>query len=151
MSTPSLPERELEPSGNYVSAAFFVNLVLSPNESVPLPARFVYDKRHPFSVTLEFPQPDSDGVTRWVFARELLEQGLRHPAGEGDVRIWPSCRCSGRKDVRMLLRGSTDAVLVDVPHNPLQDWMEQTWEAVPSGEENVVIDWETVTRKMLSW
>ena len=32
------------------------------------------------------------GHHEWVFARDLLEQGLRAPAAAGDVRIWPCGR-----------------------------------------------------------
>ncbi|MFD4527483.1 SsgA family sporulation/cell division regulator [Streptomyces sp. NPDC058470] len=29
------------------------------------------------------------GPHEWVLARELLEQGLRVPVSDGDVRVWP--------------------------------------------------------------
>ncbi|NEA01265.1 SsgA family sporulation/cell division regulator, partial [Streptomyces sp. SID10116] len=28
----------------------------------------------------------------WIFARELLEEGMSAPAGSGDVHIWPCGR-----------------------------------------------------------
>ncbi|MET9440841.1 SsgA family sporulation/cell division regulator [Streptomyces sp. NPDC006610] len=45
--------------------------------------------------------PDSDprtvrialpGAQEWACSREVLEQGLRAPAGSGDVRVWPCGR-----------------------------------------------------------
>ncbi|MGI5455503.1 SsgA family sporulation/cell division regulator [Streptomyces sp. CA-249302] len=32
------------------------------------------------------------GTDEWTFARSLLEQGLRAPAGSGEVRVWPCGR-----------------------------------------------------------
>src|ERR1044072_417541 len=48
----------------------------------------------PRSVSLSFPDSPGAPSRDWVFARDLLERGLRWPAstGSGDVRIWPSGR-----------------------------------------------------------
>ncbi|OAH14385.1 SsgA family sporulation/cell division regulator [Streptomyces jeddahensis] len=143
MSIPSLPDQGMCPFGKDITVALFVKMILSSTEAVPLPARFVYDACQPYSVRLEFPHPDGDDVTRWVFARELLDAGLRRRVGEGDIRIWPPCRCCGRVDIRLLLCGTTGSALVAEPRRPLQEWLERTWEAVPPGKESALIDWDS--------
>ncbi|XUL90347.1 SsgA family sporulation/cell division regulator [Streptomyces galilaeus] len=35
---------------------------------------------------------DLPGTHEWTFDRELLEEGLRAPAGSGEVRVWPCGR-----------------------------------------------------------
>jgi hypothetical protein len=58
------------------------------------------DERAAVPVVLRY-DPDADprsvrvglpGTHEWTFSRSLLEQGLRAPAGQGDVRVWPCGR-----------------------------------------------------------
>ncbi|MFJ5777841.1 SsgA family sporulation/cell division regulator [Streptomyces sp. NPDC093094] len=60
----------------------------------------VQEERGAVPVVLRY-DPDSDpravriglpGTHEWTFARALLEQGLRAPAGTGEVRVWPCGR-----------------------------------------------------------
>jgi hypothetical protein len=54
--------------------------------AVPVVLR--YDPRDdPRAVRIGLP-----GRPEWTFSRSLLEQGLRAPAGTGDVRVWPCGR-----------------------------------------------------------
>lgn len=54
--------------------------------AVPVVLR--YDPRtDPHAVRIGLPGPHE-----WTFSRSLLEQGLRAPAGAGDVRVWPCGR-----------------------------------------------------------
>ncbi|MBD0840789.1 SsgA family sporulation/cell division regulator [Streptomyces sp. TRM68416] len=54
--------------------------------AVPVVLR--YDpERDPRAVRVGLPGPHE-----WTFSRDLLEQGLRAPAGSGDVRVWPCGR-----------------------------------------------------------
>ncbi|MEU0739061.1 SsgA family sporulation/cell division regulator [Streptomyces sp. NPDC006134] len=43
----------------------------------------------PRSVRVKLP---GRGPREWTFSRALLEQGLRMPAGTGEVRVWPCGR-----------------------------------------------------------
>ncbi|MFD0392653.1 SsgA family sporulation/cell division regulator [Streptomyces nogalater] len=122
---------------------------MSRTEAVPLAVRFSYDRLHPFTVLLDMPRPGGGGSARWSFARELLQSGMHRPSGEGDVRVWPPCRCNNRADVRLFLRDGTGSALLDVPSQPLREWLVRTWEAVPPGEENAWIDWDTLVGRLL--
>ncbi|MFE6281384.1 SsgA family sporulation/cell division regulator [Streptomyces sp. NPDC057877] len=146
---PSLPGRSPFPFGDHIVVEFMVKLVLGPEEAVPIPARFVYDLREPFAVCLEFPRPDGGGVTQWVFARELLADGLRRPAGEGDVRFWPPCDRNGGNDLRMLIRGTTGSAILELPQAPLREWLGRTWGAVAPGQESGLVDWDAVLHRLL--
>ncbi|MFG2682779.1 SsgA family sporulation/cell division regulator [Streptomyces sp. NPDC048392] len=47
----------------------------------------------PSLVCVALPGRGRGSVSReWTFSRELLEQGLRAPAGSGAVRVWPCGR-----------------------------------------------------------
>ncbi|MCX5234904.1 SsgA family sporulation/cell division regulator [Streptomyces prunicolor] len=55
-------------------------------DAVPVVLR--YDpESDPRAVRIGLPGPHE-----WTFDRELLEQGLRAPAGSGEVRVWPCGR-----------------------------------------------------------
>jgi hypothetical protein len=54
--------------------------------AVPVVLRYDPDT-DPRSVRVGLP-----GTHEWTFSRSLLEQGLRAPAGQGDVRVWPCGR-----------------------------------------------------------
>ncbi|MET9775447.1 SsgA family sporulation/cell division regulator [Streptomyces sp. NPDC006367] len=59
-----------------------------------IPVVLRYDPgRDPRSVCVGLPGRGRSGAPReWRFARGLLEQGLRAPAGSGEVRVWPCGR-----------------------------------------------------------
>ncbi|MEU3481751.1 SsgA family sporulation/cell division regulator [Streptomyces sp. NPDC033753] len=94
-------------------------------------------------------RPPPDIRHRVPPSRELLQSGLHLPSGEGDVRVWPPCRCNNRPDVRLLLGAGTGTVLLDVPVRPLSEWLIRTWEAVPPGMESAWIDWDAILGKLL--
>ncbi|EFH28317.1 MULTISPECIES: SsgA family sporulation/cell division regulator, partial [Streptomyces] len=69
-------------------------LITAENQELPVPATLRYRSTDPLAVCVDFPPEvslDGQGVT-WTFARALLEEGLRGPAGGGDVHIWPCGR-----------------------------------------------------------
>ncbi|MET7681876.1 SsgA family sporulation/cell division regulator [Streptomyces sp. NPDC005423] len=55
-------------------------------DAVPVVLRYDPDT-DPRSVLIGLP-----GSHEWTFSRALLEQGLRAPAGSGEVRVWPCGR-----------------------------------------------------------
>ncbi|MFC8566751.1 SsgA family sporulation/cell division regulator [Streptomyces sp. NPDC057245] len=59
-----------------------------------IPVVLRYDPDHdPRTVRVALPGGGSSSAAReWTFSRALLEQGLRAPAGAGDVRVWPCGR-----------------------------------------------------------
>ena len=55
-------------------------------DAVPVVLRYDPDS-DPRAVRIGLPGPHE-----WTFDRALLEQGLRSPAGSGEVRVWPCGR-----------------------------------------------------------
>ncbi|MET8983046.1 SsgA family sporulation/cell division regulator [Streptomyces sp. NPDC004539] len=62
------------------------DLVEEEREAVPVVLRYDPDD-DPRTVRVDLP-----GAHHWTVARTLLEQGLRAPAGTGEVRVWPCGR-----------------------------------------------------------
>ncbi len=115
-------ERELE-----------LNLVLSPERSISVPARLVYRTDDPFAVQVTFHLGSAQPVN-WTFARELLVEGVFRPSGHGDVRIWPA-KAGGRGVICLALRSPDGSALLEAAATPVTVWLESTLRAVPPGTE----------------
>ncbi|MFF9015236.1 SsgA family sporulation/cell division regulator [Streptomyces sp. NPDC014870] len=116
-------ERELE-----------LKLVLSPERSIPVPARLVYRTDDPYAVHITF-HIGSEYPVNWTFARELLVEGVFRPCGHGDVRIWPT-KVDGRNVVLMALSSPDGDALLEAPSAQVSAWLERTLRAVPPGTES---------------
>ncbi|MEU5160989.1 SsgA family sporulation/cell division regulator [Streptomyces sp. NPDC020875] len=125
----SVVERELE-----------LRLVLSPERSIPVPARLTYRTDDPYAVHITF-HIGSDAPVKWTFARELLVEGVFRPCGHGDVRIWPT-KVDGRNVVLMALSSPDGDALLEAPSAVVSAWLERTLRVVPPGSEagNLDID-----------
>jgi hypothetical protein len=115
-------ERELE-----------LRLVLSPEQSVPVPAKLGYRSDDPYAVHITF-HINSDRPVHWTFARELLVEGVFRPCGGGDVRVWPT-KVSGRGVVLMALSSPDGDALLEAPAAAVSAWLERTLRIVPPGSE----------------
>ncbi|MFC9425329.1 MULTISPECIES: SsgA family sporulation/cell division regulator [unclassified Streptomyces] len=118
----SVVERELE-----------LNLVLSPERSIPVPARLTYRTEDPYAVHIAF-HIGSDAPVHWTFARELLVEGVFRPCGHGDVRIWPT-KVEGRQVLCLALSSPDGDALLEGPSAALAAWVERTLRVVPPGTE----------------
>ena len=67
------------------------------------------------------------GHHEWVFARDLLEQGLRAPAAAGDVRIWPC----GRVQAVMEFHSPQGVDVVQFDTRTLIRFLRRTYTATP--------------------
>jgi hypothetical protein len=115
-------ERELE-----------LNLVLSPERSIAVPAKLIYRSDDPFAVHITF-HVGSDSPVNWTFARELLVEGVFRPCGQGDVRIWPT-KINGRSVICMALSSPDGNALLEASSTPVVAWLECALLAVPPGAE----------------
>ncbi|MPY63789.1 SsgA family sporulation/cell division regulator [Streptomyces spongiae] len=120
---PTVVERELE-----------LQLVLSPERSVPVQARLGYRSDDPYAVHVAF-HINSDHPVHWTFARELLIEGVFRPSGHGDVRVWPT-KAQGRSVVLIALSSPGGDALLEAPAAQVSAWLERTLRAVPPGDEN---------------
>ncbi|WKX70595.1 SsgA family sporulation/cell division regulator [Streptomyces sp. XD-27] len=130
-------ERELE-----------MNLVLSPERSIPVPARLAYLAHDPYAVHITF-HVGSDVPVHWTFARELLVEGVFRATGEGDVRVWPT-RLGGRGIVVMALSSPDGDALLEAPASTVSAWLERTLRAVPPGSEGERLDVDEALTALLS-
>jgi hypothetical protein len=116
-------ERELE-----------MQLVLSPERSIPVPVRLAYRTTDPYAVHIIF-HVGSETPVNWTFARELIVEGVFRPCGNGDVRIWPT-KVGGRSVICLALSSPDGDALLEAPSSPVAAWLERTLRMVAPGTEH---------------
>ncbi|MEY9875266.1 hypothetical protein ABH931_004767 [Streptacidiphilus sp. MAP12-33] len=82
--------------------------------------------------------------TSWRLSRDLLDEGLRTPAGIGDVRVRP---LSEDWTLIELLPPGVRAVLV-VSAVDLRRFLGETFRLVPRGEDGCAVDWDAALRAL---
>lgn len=111
-----------------------LNLVLSPERSIPVPARMTYRTDDPYAVHITF-HVGSQTPVDWTFSRELLVEGVFRPCGHGDVRVWPT-KVNGRGVVCMALSSPDGEALLEAPASAVSAWLERTLRVLAPGSEH---------------
>lgn len=109
-----------------------MNLVVSSELSFRIVVDLEYDPIDPYAVRFTFHLPGDEPVT-WIFARELLLDGISRPTGEGDVHIHPVG--TELSDVRIVLHSPEGDALLLASAPPLIAFLSRTDRLVPMGEE----------------
>lgn len=116
-------------------------LVLGPYQSEGIHANLRYVCDDPFAVHLTFPATAAlEGeAVEWIFSRELLDDGLYEPAGDGDIHLWP-----GTPD-RLLVEFESPhgMALVDFAAADVREFLHGSYRAVPAGKESRHVDIDT--------
>jgi hypothetical protein len=125
-----------------------VRLVLSPERSVPVAARLLYRADDPYAVHITF-HLDQDAPVTWVFARELMVEGVFRACGHGDVRIWPT-RSGGVSVMCLALSSPAGDALLEGPAGVFASWLERTLQLVPAGREEEALDLDGALAALLA-
>ena len=130
-----------------VDQSLRARLILDRATSQPIAAHLHYQHDDPIAVRLSFPAAISfeGGDVEWVFARDLLDLGLRCPSGDGDVRIWPCA--PGRTMIEIC--SPQGIALIEFPSAELRHFLRWAYAAVPSGEERAHLDVDAAIAEML--
>ncbi|GGW41295.1 hypothetical protein GCM10010503_16830 [Streptomyces lucensis JCM 4490] len=110
-------------------------LVTAGDREVPVSTVIRYSTDDPLAVFVDFPAEaalDGEEVT-WTFARSLLDQGLRAPAGHGDVRIWPY----DRTRTVLEFHSPYGLALLQFPAAALRRFLVRSYEVVAAGQEDM--------------
>ncbi|MEV6176859.1 SsgA family sporulation/cell division regulator [Streptomyces sp. NPDC052016] len=110
-------------------------LITSEEHDLPVPVTLGYTSGDPLAVHLHFP-PEAclqDEAVTWTFGRALLEEGLRGPAGSGDVQIWPC----GRTRTVMELHSPLGLALLQFDTDALRRFLLRSYAVVAQGQEDV--------------
>lgn len=127
------------------STAVF-DLLAPQSPAVPVQVELRYDTRDPYAVVAAF-RTGRAGWVEWVFARDLLADGLIAQAGEGDVRIHPVV--DDPEVVAVELSSPSGHAVFEASAQELADFLDRTYDVVVPGNENLWVDVdEALTRLM---
>ncbi|HET9138438.1 SsgA family sporulation/cell division regulator [Actinophytocola sp.] len=107
-------------------------------DDLPVRSRWTYDVREPFTIAVAF-QTEQDHWVRWVFARDLLVNGMTGSAGIGDVRLRPR-RTDGRTMLQLEIESPEGHAVLDLEREQVQLFLEETFRLVPLGQESDYFD-----------
>lgn len=133
---------------NAVERELEVKLVLSPERSIPVPARLTYCADEPYAVHITF-HIGSESPVHWTFARELLVEGVFRPCGHGDVRIWPT-KVDDRNVLFVALTSPDGNALLELPSAAVAAWVERTLRVVPPGCESELLGLDDALAALLT-
>lgn len=109
-------------------------------------ATFDYHRHDPYAVGVTFHVPA--GEVPWVMGRSLLHQGLTQPIGDGDVRLAPGIDEDGHAVVRMTFHSPEGRLRVAVRTADLLDFLAGTWQLVPNGHEDELLDVDSMVETL---
>lgn len=126
-----------------VSAELELRLVVPGGPSLPVLADLSYAAADPWAVRVAFRTGGEDGGSvEWMFARQLLTDGVAGSTGEGDVRVWPAVSGDARV-VHLSMASPSGSALFELDRDDLVAFLQQTYLAVPTGSEGAAVDLDT--------
>ncbi|WP_330325598.1 SsgA family sporulation/cell division regulator [Streptomyces pseudovenezuelae] len=110
-------------------------LITATDRELAIPATLRFTSADPAAVHVDFPPHVTvDGeVTTWTFARILLGEGLRAPAGVGNVRVRPA----GSAHTYVEFRAAQGVAVLSFATADLTRFLARTYTVVAAGEETV--------------
>jgi hypothetical protein len=132
-----------------VAAELGLRLVVPEHGGVPLTASLYYRGDDPYAIRMAF-HVGTDDPVEWIFARDLLAEGLDGVAGDGDVRVWPST-AAHRDVLNLALSSPFGEAHFEAPLTAMTGFLLRTFEVVPAGREGEFIDIEGELNDMLRW
>jgi Streptomyces sporulation and cell division protein, SsgA len=115
--------------------------------TVHVPAELSYDPADPYAVTATF-RSDDDAVA-WTFSRDLLDEGLLAPAGEGDVSVWPSSDDDGEA-ICIALSSPFGQALLEAQRHEVEAFIVRSFNSVPRGSETELLNLDEVIDQLLA-
>ena len=139
-----------------VSAELGLRLVAAEQAVVPLGASLHYSGSDPYAIRMAFHVGTEDPV-EWIFARDLLADGLMTPEGDGDVLIWPSSPVigpDGQTDgplsvLNIKLSSPFGEAHFEAPAEAIANFLDRTFRIVQMGKESQVIDIDAELNSLL--
>jgi hypothetical protein len=110
---------------------------------VPVPTELRYDPADPYAVTATFHH--GQGAVDWIFARDLLADGLLAPTGDGDLHINP---VADSDTVLLVLTAPDGAAVMEASAEELATFLDLSYEQVAPGEEWDHVDFDAELAKL---
>jgi hypothetical protein len=143
-------------SSSTVSAEVGLRLIVPQQTIVPLVASLFYSGEDPYAIRIAF-HVGLDEPVEWIFARDLLAEGIEGRTGQGDVQVWPSAAAadpeSGESDggdvLNIELSSPFGQAHFEAPVKDITDFLRRTYRIIEAGTESEHVDVEAELNAML--
>jgi hypothetical protein len=125
-----------------------LSLTLLADTPIPLTVQLEYRPVDPYAVHAQFAVPGDSGV-RWIFSRDLLDEGLVHAAGDGDVRVTPTTDPGGRQVLQIELSSPEGLAVLEAFADDVLAFLERCYRVVPPGRESEHLDLDSAVERLL--
>ncbi|KOX17232.1 SsgA family sporulation/cell division regulator [Actinosynnema sp. NPDC091369] len=112
----------------------------------PVEAELHYEPEDPYAVAVLF--HTGQGKVEWIFARDLLADGLLTSSGEGDILVRPAADDPER--VLVELNAPTGFAILSADAEDIAEFLDLTYDVVQPGEEDLWIDFDRELAKLVS-
>jgi hypothetical protein len=134
------------PNPEVVTHDVEMRIILDNGTPVPMPCTLSYTIEDPFAVSATF--RSTEGSVTWVFARELLLDGLTAPVGEGDIRVYP-LHAPTRSLVRLELSSPSGRAVMEAPMLQVERFLADTLQLLPRGFEWQYLNFDSALAELL--
>lgn len=131
-----------------VTTELELRLVVADGPTLPVTATLRYAAADPWAVRIHFQTGEDGEGVEWLFARQLLTDGVTRPAGQGDVRVWPAPDARDRV-VHLKMASPSGSALFELDRDDVAGFLQQTYRVVATGGEDRVIDLDVELRELL--
>lgn len=126
-----------------------MQVVCDDGTRVAMPATLSFTAAEPYAVTATFRAGESEHTwITWVFARDLLRDGMRDIAGYGDIVVRPSHPSRGAQVILTLSSPHGSAVIEGSRHQ-IAAFIEEAYAAVPDGAEWMYLNIDSTIADLL--
>jgi hypothetical protein len=122
-----------------VSYKLALHFLGTDGDVLPLNAELHYSANDPLAVEAYF-DDGGDEPIRWVFARDLISEGMDQRTGDGDIVVWPTKGSDGAPAVRFRLHSPHGDAVLEASADALEEFVAATWRLVPPGTEHRHLD-----------
>lgn len=129
-----------------IRATATFELITPDAAPVAVAVELTYSSRDPYAVQASF-RTGHDSTVDWVFARELLADGLVDSAGAGDVRVQPMSE--DPNTIELELTSPSGHALFTTSADTLADFLQRTYSAVPPAAEYSWLDFDAALADLL--
>jgi hypothetical protein len=129
-----------------ITAATTFQLLVPGIAPAPVEAELQYNPEDPYAVAVLF--HTGQGKVEWMFARDLLADGLLTPSGEGDIMVRPASDDPER--VLLELNAPTGFAILSADAEHIAEFLDLTYDVVQPGEEDLWIDFDRELAKLVA-
>ncbi|KID30070.1 SsgA family sporulation/cell division regulator [Prauserella rugosa] len=122
------------------------DLLAPKTPPVPVKVELRYDTQDPYAVIAAF-RTGRAGWVEWVFARDLIADGLLADAGDGDVHIRPSTE--DPESVLIELTSPSGHAMFEASAEELADFLDRTYDVVLPGNEHLWVDVDEALTRLI--